>query len=352
MNLDTEKRNNVTVDYLKAIACITVVLQHCLSYILSKQTEGFTLLTELYSYSSKLNVPLFFMISGYLLHQQPIGIFMKKKIPRLLIPFFFFSGLKLIYSLFISDEFAHGGSVQSQLYKAFAVGELYWFSYSILLMFLIAPLIWKTKTIVRGNKKYELPIIAIVCFVLLIIFNTVNKQYNIVTFPYMFQIDRTITYIPFFLAGFIWRNIYPIIGDIKKTSAVVLFILSLPLIWSARKIEMFVYFTSTCVSVLLCMDIWLLVKPFKKIPFVLRMVSKYTYQVFFIDSFVKIIIFTLIEKLVGTTIYQNLAICLLIVLSEVFADVCLSCIISFIAEKIPIINILFGLSKTSIKAKK
>lgn len=352
MNFDMGRQKNITVDYLKAIACITVVLQHCLSYLLNSRFAYFALFTELYNYSSKINVPLFFIISGYLLHQQPVGNFYRKKIPKLAVPFFVFSGLKILYSVFISGEFAHGSSVKSQLFDAFAVGELYWFSYSILIMFLMAPLIWKTKLITCKNKKCELPVIAITCFIALIIFNTVNNEYSLLPLPTVFQIKRTVTMLPFFLAGYIWSKIYPVIGRIKKSTAAVLLILSLPILLLARSITAFGYFVSTFVSIILCMDIWFLVKPFKKIPYIFQTISKYTYQVFFIDSFAKVIIFYMIEKLFGMEIYQKFTVCILIILFEVPVNIFASCVISAFAEKIPIVNVLFGLKKTKQSSKK
>lgn len=349
------KQRNITIDYLKAIACFVVVLQHSLSQLVNKQLVSFSLIKGLYFFSSKINVPLFFIVSGYLLYQQPVRQYMCKKISKIIIPFFTFTALKLAYSFF-GGEFAHGDSLLSQLYEAFVVGDLYWFSYAILLMFLIAPLLWKTRTVTFNGKTLKLPLCAIICFVVVILFNTFNGEFSFITLPRVLEIDETLKYFPFFLLGFILRNIYPSFGKSKFGILAVLAVISIPLncLFFMGKLETFRYFWWITCSTMLCMDIWIMVNPLKKIPQSLGTVSKYTYQVFFLDSFIKVIIFAVIGKVMGSGIYKNLGMCLLIVVVEVLADVIISCIISFVAEKIPVVNILFGLAdfKNLFKSKK
>lgn len=116
---------------------------------------------------------------------------------KIFIPFVVFSVLKLVYSVLISDEFAHGGEtlVQQVRYSIF-IGRQYWFIYTILGMYLIAPLFW-TKKDDKSNGLIMLIIsYAVVC--LIAIFN--------IPLPEWFQIDHIINYLPYFVFGCVLRQ--------------------------------------------------------------------------------------------------------------------------------------------------
>ena len=91
----------------------------------------------------QVHVPLFFTISGFLCHRQPLRAYYKKKILRVLVPFWFFAFLKVFFSTVIVRHFAHADTIGGQLYDAFVIGRAYWFAYAIFLMLSIAPLFWE-----------------------------------------------------------------------------------------------------------------------------------------------------------------------------------------------------------------
>ena len=140
-----------TIDYLKAVAIIMVIVHHCLAY-LSSTANGISRVGELsIVLLHTSHVPLFCIIAGYLCHKQPVGKYYEKKVQRILIPFITFSLLKLAYSIFISSEFAHGGSsLGEQLLFSLLIGTQYWFAYAIFDLFLFAPLFW-----IRGGGSCQ-----------------------------------------------------------------------------------------------------------------------------------------------------------------------------------------------------
>ena len=76
MHLD--KRTSADLDYLKAFAAFLVVLGHCLSYYTAWQPLPlFAGIAEDLIYH--VHVPLFFTISGFLCHRQPLRPYYKKR---------------------------------------------------------------------------------------------------------------------------------------------------------------------------------------------------------------------------------------------------------------------------------
>ena len=137
-----DKRTSANLDYLKAFAAFLVVLGHCLSYYTAWQPLPlFAGIAEDLIYH--VHVPLFFAISGFLCHRQPLRPYYKKKVLRVLVPFWFFAFLKVFFSTVIVRHFAHADTIGGQLYDAFVIGRAYWFAYAIFLMLLIAPLFWE-----------------------------------------------------------------------------------------------------------------------------------------------------------------------------------------------------------------
>ena len=118
LGIREENSHKTHIDYLKALAIIMVIVHHCLAY-LGSTTNGISTAGELsIVLLHTSHVPLFCIIAGYLCHKQPVGKYYWKKVQRIIIPFITFSLLKLIYSVFISSEFSHGGSSFSeQLFK-------------------------------------------------------------------------------------------------------------------------------------------------------------------------------------------------------------------------------------------
>ena len=175
-----------SIDHLKAFAIILVVFYHAMF-----QVEA--------SYSSLANtcvtialrdihVPLFILIAGYLCHRQDVRGFFRKKARRILIPFLFFTILKLVMNNLMGTEYVHGDTFPKQLWEAFVCGQLYWFCYCLLIMFLIAPLLWDRKVL-----RWILLGAALTANILLAWFE--------VELTDVLQLGNVLYYSPFFLLG-------------------------------------------------------------------------------------------------------------------------------------------------------
>ncbi|ANI30580.1 acetyltransferase [Yersinia entomophaga] len=127
------------IDNLRAVACIMVVMIHATTYYL---TSGAAVgefswdLSNLLNSMSRVGVPLFFMISGYLfLGEKSAG---KKHFIRIGLCLTFYSAIALIY---ISTLTPIGGwaSLKNILQKP--VFYHLWFFYAIIVVYLVSPLI-------------------------------------------------------------------------------------------------------------------------------------------------------------------------------------------------------------------
>ena len=150
MRFDSRTRSNI--DYLRGFAAFLVVFGHALSYYGAAYAALPRYAAILEDMIYQVHVPLFFVISGFLCHRQPMRPFYRKKALRILVPFWFFAALKLVYTSWISGRFAHASSLSGQLYDAFVIGQTYWFAYAIFLMFLLAPLFWEKEESTAPKK--------------------------------------------------------------------------------------------------------------------------------------------------------------------------------------------------------
>lgn len=187
------------IDYMKAIGALLVLIAHSISYY----SVTYKLVSRPIGVCGNLcyavNGAVFFVIAGLLCHRQPVGGFYLKKIKRILIPCLFFSCLKLIYTVFISDQYAHSETLQGVLTDAFIYGRLYWFPYTIFVIFLTAPLFWSDKKD-KGRKSLILPTVLFAIFLILDIVLSALHLEN--AFLY-FQLNNVCIYMPFFLMGMI-----------------------------------------------------------------------------------------------------------------------------------------------------
>lgn len=196
-----DKRTSANLDYLKAFAAFLVVLGHCISYYTAWQPLPlFAGIAEDLIYH--VHVPLFFTISGFLCHRQPLRPYYKKKVLRVLVPFWFFAFLKVFFSTVIVRHFAHADTIGGQLYDAFVIGRAYWFAYAIFLMLLIAPLFWEKDEKTAPRKA----IIGMIAAAMFCAFCSI-KELSLLT--EVFQISRTVKHLPFFLSGMVLRYYYP-----------------------------------------------------------------------------------------------------------------------------------------------
>lgn len=324
------------LDYLKAVSIVFVVIHHLLSYYSGTYGEISTVGKLVLLLITSVHVPLFFVIAGYLCHKQNLRIYIKKKVFRVLIPYFTFAILKLSYSTFISNEFAHAGSIAEQLYDAFILGRLYWFCYAIFVMYLLAPLYWETDTVSAHTAHKRM-----VCtFLVLILLNIALTIMN-VELPLVFQFGRIFSHFIYFLAGMIIRqNEDAFIQFLKKCTFLIAgisgtVILCLSYLITGEEYIRNSLLTKYPLSFSLMFFLYVGVKKIPENNRVLTLIGKYSLQIMLFDSFYKVILLKIAERFVTINIWIALVTSLL--------NIVFSCISCMIIEKIPYLRRAFGL---------
>ena len=134
-------------DYLRIIAAISVIYMHVAALPLRDEINMQWQMMNICTSFAFTAVPLFFMISGYLLLSDPktkdITILLKKRIPRLIIPL---AGWTIVAVLWLA--FSETGltvhAVAEQLVSALNTPVMihFWYMYTIIAVYLISPSIW------------------------------------------------------------------------------------------------------------------------------------------------------------------------------------------------------------------
>lgn len=129
------------VDFLRVAASFTVVLAHVTAW------GGGPIAADNFFYSlSRNGVPLFFLLSGFLLlsRQEPTGIFFRKRAAKILIPFIVWS---IVYDVVWNHAFAESGFTFTAVVDLFLrilrgprAAHL-WFFYSLIGLYAFTPIL-------------------------------------------------------------------------------------------------------------------------------------------------------------------------------------------------------------------
>ena len=331
-------RHYKRIDYLKAFAIILVVFYHALIQVdISYSTLEYACVTLA---MKNVHVPLFILIAGYLCHKQGVKAFYRKKVERILIPFLFFSALKLLVNNLLGTEFVHADTFPSQLWDAFVCGQLYWFCYCLLIMYAIAPLLWNRKALQWG---------------LLIVLIGANIWIGAaqVTLTDVLQIQSVIYYSPFFVLGMLlggydfpgFRRYGPgryICLAAALAGAAVTGYLRFRLIVDDRSyLSDFIF--GICVMYLLYL-LAVLLEGHKVPDKILSLPGRYSFQIMLLDPFWRMAVYALFSLFLQDGL-------LLAVIMTVL-DLILSCITCQVLQHIPGISYLTGLRQVADTPRK
>ena len=304
----TPKKRSDYIDYLKAVAIILVVLGHSFSYMLDKTGQGggtgYSDLGTIQMLIYSVHVPLFFVVAGFLCHSQPFKKYLDKKINRLLIPFFFFSLLKIVYVNFVNASFAHAGTLSGQLYDAFILGKLYWFPYVLFWCYILAPIFWKLST--KANV-----IICVACLAL----NVIQSNFPSLSWCGWFGVLLLPKWLGLFLIGFIIAQNKEFFIRLGKHSEIIpliaflliVVVLNVPDYSSSVGAAKF-FVLSISEMVLIAYGLYWI----KEGSDVLKKIAKYSLQIMFMDSFFKVVLFLASAK-AGFTLNASLAFVLAVI---------------------------------------
>ncbi len=143
--MENQKEHIVWVDWTRALATLGVVLIHTASpllYAYNKIPESYWWTSNIYDSAARMCVPLFFMISGFLLLQKDYSLktFFSKRINKVFIPLLAWSVFFVLWNVYFERSATLSpDSLFSLLYKP-AYYHL-WFLYALIGVYLSVPLL-------------------------------------------------------------------------------------------------------------------------------------------------------------------------------------------------------------------
>lgn len=194
-----EKRNSL-IDILKGAAIIAVLLGHSIiAYPINIQ-EMTAWGRPLGYFVGSFQMCLFFAVSGYLCSYSGDYIsYVKKRVKRILLPYLIFNiaalSARMIFTQFVNREVS---GVKEMLVKLICQGEGttagYWFLYTIFVMALISPLLYKLI-----DKKYGNCILAVIVSGCMLLSCTVK-------ITGYFTLGYIVYYLPYYIVGMLVRD--------------------------------------------------------------------------------------------------------------------------------------------------
>lgn len=152
MRMETQKTHIYSIDALRTVSILAVLLIHTTSQVLEAVNYrlGNVPLTLFFNQISRFAVPLFFMISGFVLElnhnvNENIIEYLKKRFGRIFVPYLFWS---LLYYFLVFK--VHSVNFFQALLAGNASYQLY-FIPSLLILYLLFPLLHKFWKII-GNR--------------------------------------------------------------------------------------------------------------------------------------------------------------------------------------------------------
>lgn len=333
----------IHVDYLKAIAIILVVIGHAITYYIEKYGTN-TVVSFIYGIIYSFHIALFFVIAGYFCKSKSVsnqkkdglsiefGVFLKSKVFRLLIPFYFFALMKVLFMYFVAPDMSHTGSLIGDIIETLLYGQVYWFCYSLLIMYLIGFFLQK-------SSKMVILLIILVTIV-------VNQILEVTDFKVtdILQIRSTLISIVFFEVGLLLRKVitdkttlYDIIGKRRFFLIPLCIIISCTLVPFYSNIKNF-YLPSILLAFAMIVLIYyfsmFVERKVKEIK-LLNLIGKYTLQIMFIEGFFRIVLFKFCKSIIETTWVSVLFIAII--------DIMLCILCCMMIKKIPILRFVCGI---------
>jgi len=208
-NMNISRESPKQIQYLnitRIAATFLVILHHSISPYIQSAEYFNKRIWWICSFANSITcaaVPLFLMISGYLLLNNPKTLdfakFYKKHIPRVFIPFMAWDIIYFITKIFARKETLQPGLIKKYFDELIASGSYYhlWFVYTIIAIYLFAPFL---KKIIDGCSLKQL-----IWLMILITFGTTIRPFiNNVAPVYVYLFDPIANgYFGYFVLGYI-----------------------------------------------------------------------------------------------------------------------------------------------------
>ena len=312
------------IDALKGIAIFLVVLGHSIIFYPIDLHQN-SICDFIFRWISSVHMPLFFMVSGFCFsYKEKYKTFIWKKMKRIMLPYFIFNLLDMVPRYLFTNLVNRPSGITESIKKIIFNGGEYWFLYTLFIIFLIYPFLYKW---IKNNITASIVTLTIVA-----IFHFLCPSIE------LFLLSRVIFYLFYFMIGStlketLGKKIFDVKLDKFKTIAI---IVSLWVVWiilikwdnvylsiPIALIGIFIFY--------ICMQYNVIVKIFNRF-------GKYSLQLYLLNGFLLVISRTIIVSILGVTNP------FLIILFNMFVDFYISYIfIKYICEKIKIAKHLMGM---------
>ncbi|WP_405305275.1 acyltransferase [Methanobrevibacter sp.] len=145
------------LDELRALAIIGIIFCHVsVSFVYSNMGSSLLYISAFFDCFRDFSIPIFVMISGALLlnREDSFKDFFKRRLSRLLIPFFFWVAIYVIYSfVYIYHGIDWSAAIDIFFGTSGTLGVAFWFIWMIIIAYFAIFLI--NKAISIGSKRYE-----------------------------------------------------------------------------------------------------------------------------------------------------------------------------------------------------
>jgi surface polysaccharide O-acyltransferase-like enzyme len=337
------------IDLIRVVAVFQIVLIH-LSYVIFFKEDILSAnwrAANFYDSLSRMGVPLFFMVSGYLLlgKREPITDFFRKRFFKVGIPTLFWSIAYLLWSVkAYTDGSMRPLNVILSMLKAIYEGNVeihLWFLYILIGIYLVVPLL---RVFVAAASRRDLIYFVIMWFVATSLFELAQR---VVGSPTALVIPVVTGYIGYFMLGYLLADVQPerrgrylsVLGCIIAIA--ITYFGTLLLSARAGPIDAFLYSYFSLATVLASICGFLLLKDLGTNPGrlakIFRMVSATSFGIFLIHIFV---VELLRKGVLGFRLYSWIGPAVYMIPLTGLVVFVLSFVIVFLAQKIPFLKML------------
>lgn len=163
-----EKAHVDYFDYLRVMAALCVIYMHTAAGPLRAGMNADWQFIDLLTCFSFTAVPLFFMMSGYLLltseKTADVSVLLKKRLPKLVVPLVGWTVVAILWNLYSSGTLtlrAFGTQLVSALQTPAAVH--FWYMYTLIALYALSPFLYGAiRSLDQKGQRYLLALIALV----------------------------------------------------------------------------------------------------------------------------------------------------------------------------------------------
>ena len=322
------------IDYLKAFACLLVVLGHLIQSLQKANIDNNIEITSFISWFIYLfHMPLFMCMSGFLYCKTKKDFtwenyknFEFKKIINLIVPYITF------YIIYFGLNFIFSKNVNSPKSLSDLAGIFnnpmapYWFLYALLSIFIVIPLIEK---VLKNNN--------ILIFSVLFIFKVISIFFK----TNIYFLDSIMSYsIYFYLGTFINESKENIKSKFANLICIIIYVIMSVIYYRhnsffMNQIKDLIGIVFAIIGILICVNIFKAIEKSK----ILDTFKKYTFQIYLTHTIFAVGFRILLFKLNITNYYIHFVVGLL-------ASIYIPVLMSIISEKIKYTEIFFYPIKT------